>query len=490
MRFPCCKFPKSRPVAIAVAALLIVGCRGAGGAGSPAIPIAGLQRYESANEPLHPGKIDKIKHIVVVIQENRSVENLFYGYPNAKTVKFGYGHLGQKIAMQPVNLAESWDLEHNANSFFESCNGTGKVPGTKCQMNGFDKIEWGCRQRGPGPKCPDKYPPYSYVPHAQILPYLDMAHQYVFAAQMFASNFDMSSFISHQYIIAGQNPKSSSGVPFLQWGCPGGPTNRVDELLKDRKIKKQALVPCWSPPTLATELDAKPLSWYYYAQAINDVGPGGKNCGGTLGPDYGKGRKGIWSAYQAIKYICHGSDWDTHVIPSPPQFLTDVKNGKLASVTWLTPYLRDSDHPGNKSDTGPSWVTSVVDAIGESKFWDSTAIFIFWDDPGGWYDPEPPYYDAQDQDMHGFRLPLLIISPYAKQGYVSQVPYNHGSILRFIEDRFGLAPLAYNDKNATSPEKDCFDFSKPPRKFVPITAKYPENFFLNAPPDDAPPDTD
>jgi hypothetical protein len=62
--------------------------------------------------------------------------------------------------------------------------------------------------------------------------------------------------------------------------------------------------------------------------------------------------------------------------------------------------------------------------------------------------------------------------------------------LRFIEDRFGLAPLAYNDKNATSPEKDCFDFAKPPRKFVPITAKYPENFFLNAPPDDAPPDTD
>jgi phospholipase C len=250
-------------------------------------------------------------------------------------------------------------------------------------------------------------------------------------------------------------------------------------------------VPCWSPKTLADELDAKGLSWAYYAAKIQ--GPGvvpSQNCGGAKGPDVTKGASGYWSAYQAIKSICYGPDWDKDIISPPAQILNDVHNGNLRAVTWLTPTDLDSDHPGNGSDTGPSWVASVVNAIGESKFWDSTAIFIFWDDPGGWYDPEKPKYVGKDEDETGFRLPLLIVSPYAKQGWVSQVPYNHGSILKFIEDRFGLAPLAFNDKHATSPENDCFDFSLPPREFVTIESKYPESYFLHEPDDFKPPDTD
>jgi phospholipase C len=482
-----------RLLTVAAAPALIVGCRGAGGVGSPvAIPAVGLTRDASAIGPLARNTLGQIKHIVIVIQENRTVENLFYGYPNAKTVKFGHGSNGQKILIQQVSLATTWDLEHNANSFFRSCNGTGPIPGTKCRMNGFDKIVWYCGHGGSEPLCPIKYPPYGYVPHEQIQPYLDMAHQYVFAAQMFASDFDLSSFISHQYMVAGINPNHSADVPTLQWGCPGGPTNRTDELLEERRIKKSALIPCWTPNTLGRELDAAGRPWAYYAEKINDVGPGGKDCGGGLGPDHGHRRTGIWSAYQAIKYICYGRDW-ANVIPSPAQFLTDVKAGRLRSLTWVTPRFRDSDHPGNGSDPGPSWVAHVVNAIGESQFWDSTAIFIFWDDPGGWYDPEPPAY--VDNDSLGFRLPMLIISPYAKKGYVSQVPYEHGSILKFIEDTFGLPRLnpqlpKSTDIRATSPEADCFDFLQPPRTFVPITAKYPESYFLHEQPDDRRPDTD
>jgi phospholipase C len=478
------KLQKSQPVAIAVAALLIAGCRGAGGASSsPVLPVTYLQRAQTT---IIPDKTKhKIQHIVVLIQENRTVENLFYGYPGAMTVKDGYGSKGQKIQIKPVPLAENWDLEHNANSFFASCNGTGKIPGTKCRMNGFDKIIWYCGHGGGEPKCPIKYPPYGYVPHSEILPYFDMANQYVLAAQMYASDFELSSFTSHQYIIAAVNPNSSVGAPTKQWGCPGGPKDRIDKLLDNRAIKVNALIPCWTPATLAQELDAKHISWAYYASPVSATG--GKPCGKN-GPDHGQGRKGIWSAYQAIKYVCYGPDWDKHVIAPPSQFLRDVKGGNLRAVTWVTPRYSDSDHPGNGSDTGPSWVTSVVNAIGKSPFWSSTAIFIFWDDPGGWYDPAPPAY--VDNDGLGFRLPMLIVSPYAKQGWVSQVHYEHGSILRFIEDRYGLKPLAASDTRATSPAKDCFDFSKPPRKFVPIKAKYPESFFLNALPDDQPPDTD
>ena len=126
-------------------------------------------------------------------------------------------------------------------------------------------------------------------------------------------------------------------------------------------------------------------------------------------------------------------------------------------------------------------MASLVNAIGESKYWDSTAIFIFWDDYGGWYDPEPPAY--VDYDGLGIRLPMLIISPYAKKGYVSHVHYEHGSILKFVEDQFGLGRLSASDTRATSPEKDCFDFKQTPRKFQVIPTVLGKDYFLHQPAD-------
>jgi phospholipase C len=172
----------------------------------------------------------------------------------------------------------------------------------------------------------------------------------------------------------------------------------------------------------------------------------------------------------------------------PSEFLTDVRKEKLRTVSWVTPTCPNSDHAGCYSDTGPSWVASVVNAVGQSKYWNSTAIFIFWDDYGGWYDSEPPAY--VDYDGLGFRLPMLLISPYAKKGYVSHVHYEHGSILKFVEDQFGLGRLADSDRRANSPEQDCFDFNQPPRKFKKIPAPYDEQFFLHQPPDHRIPDAE
>ena len=117
---------------------------------------------------------------------------------------------------------------------------------------------------------------------------------------------------------------------------------------------------------------------------------------------------------------------------------------------------------------GPSWVTALVNAVGESKFWNSTAIFVQWDDWGGLYDHVPPPY--RDYDGLGFRVPLLVISPYAKHDHVSHVQYETASVLRFAEDLFGSSQLAAADKRANSPANDCFDFSQKPRKFVRIKA--------------------
>ena len=122
------------------------------------------------------------------------------------------------------------------------------------------------------------------------------------------------------------------------------------------------------------------------------------------------------------------------------------------------------------------------------KYWNSTAIFIFWDDYGGWYDHVAP--PLVDYDGLGIRVPLLIVSPYAKEGRVSHKQYEHGSILRFIEDQFGLAPLSASDSRALSPAKDCFDFSKPPRAFKTIPAHMQAADFAREPADPRPPDNE
>jgi phospholipase C len=104
-----------------------------------------------------------------------------------------------------------------------------------------------------------------------------------------------------------------------------------------------------------------------------------------------------------------------------------------------------------------------------------------WDEWGGWYDHVPPPFE--DYDGLGFRVPLLVISPYAKADYVSHVQYEHGSLLRFAEDQFNLGRLSAADTRANSPATDCFDFTQKPRKFKPFASTLNANYFIHAPPD-------
>jgi phospholipase C len=165
-----------------------------------------------------------------------------------------------------------------------------------------------------------------------------------------------------------------------------------------------------------------------------------------------------------------------------------VRAGKLASFTWITPVCDDSDHVNCPRGYGPSWVSALVNTVGMSKFWDSTAIFVQWDDWGGLYDHVAPPF--KDYDGLGFRVPLLVISPYAKQNHVSHVQYETASVLRFAEDLWGLGRLAAADKRAASPAADCFDFSQKPRRFVPIHAPKGPEFLLDRPPDYRAPDSE
>jgi phospholipase C len=292
-----------------------------------------------------------------------------------------------------------------------------------------------------------------------------MAHEWVLGDNFHPSQID-ESFVSHQYIIAGQ-AASSVNVPLApQWGCDGGPADTVEMLDQTRQFRGNQTA-CFDYTTLGDELDQAKLTWRFYTSKISQ----------PMG--------GFWSGYQAVKHIRYGPDW-ANVITPQKKFLKDVAGGKLSSVTWITPTCEESDHTSCGGGLGPSWVSSIVNAVGTSKFWNSTAIFVFWDDWGGYYDHvAPPYIDY---DGLGFRTPLLVISPYAKKGYISKVQYEHGSILRFVEDLFGLARLADSDKRATSPAADCFDFTQKPRKFVPIDAPLSPAFFSARAVDERPPD--
>jgi phospholipase C len=450
-------------VVLTVMAAGLSGCTG--GLGAPSATPESIPALLSQTKG-----VNKIQHVVIVIQENRSFDNLFQGFPGADTQSWGYNTSNKKINLIQVPLEAYWDVEHDSTGFLAACNGTGSYPGTDCQMNGFNKEEVSCGTGSYSP-CPNKTPMYAYVPHGETKPYFDMASQYVLADRMFASNFDSSSFVAHQYLISAQADSTVDYPNTLGWGCYGGKGTLIATLTQQRKIDwADRIHPCFDDQTLGDELDTAKLSWRFYTSTV----PGGDGH--------------LWSAYSAIRHIYYGSDWKEDIKTPQTVFFGDVKKGKLPVVSWITPTCENSDHASCEANTGPAWVASIVNAIGKSKYWGSTAIFVTWDDYGGWYDHVPP--KMLDYDGLGMRVPLLVISPYAKTSYVTHTHYELASILRFVEDRFSLATLNASDQRAADPAGDCFDFNQSPRTFKVIQAKKDEDDFLRQPPDPRPVDTE
>lgn len=435
---------------LAALTVLTAGCSLSNGAVPSSVILSRAPELsEGARVEGLPATISPIKHVVFIIQENRSFNNLFFGFPGAKTAKFGYDNYHNKIEVKPRDLATEWDLGHSGEAFFAACDGAGKIPGTSCRNDGWNQ------ERELGSVPPN--PAYSYVPQKQIAPYWALATQYVLSDETFSSNLD-GSFIAHQYAVAAY---ASHGYDFPSsaWGCEGGPSDTVETIGKDRKISSNRIAVCFNNPTIGSEADAAGISWRFYASAINGDG-------------------GLWSSYQAISPIYNGPDWGADVINPSAQFIKDVGAGKLANITWITPTFETSDHPGADATQGPAWVASLVNAVGTSKFWDSTALFIIWDDWGGMFDPVKPIH--KDYDGLGYRVPLIVVSPFAKQSSVTHVQYETASVLRFMEDNFGLGRLNHADARAKDPAADpaIFDYKQKPRKFKKVSGAKPAGYWM------------
>ncbi len=413
---------------------------------------------------------------MLVIQENRSFDDLFATFPGADGTRQGLMKLpsGDDIVvpLQPKSLVEPCDFGHGYKGYLKEYDGGA--------MDGFNT-----QNGGPGCPGPSGIKTYQYVNPREIAPYWSIAQQYVLGDHMFSTQ-GSGSFTGHQDLIAGatifDKARTKSLVDFPSsnpWGCNGKDGTKTSFLQAEQTgltyHYHKGPFPCMRYETLRDLLDAKGISWMYYS-------PPSVHATGAL-----------WNAFDAIKAVREGPEWHTNVA-LPRDFFYDIRKQRLPAMSWIVPDLPNSDHPGPKSDTGPSWVANIVNAVGQSQYWNSTAVIVVWDDWGGFYDHVAPPFQDQWGGL-GFRVPMLVVAPYAKLGsgshggYVSHTQYEFGSILKFIETVFDLGNLGTTDVRATS-MIDCFDFSQPPRKFTTIPSKYSRSYFLHQPPSDLPVDTE
>lgn len=443
---------KPRSFSCALLALALAsGCSGASAPGLPAPASPGSQPPQAAS---------KIQHVVVLIQENRSFDNLFAKFPGADGATSGLTSSGKKRALVKAPLDNRITPPNEYGIFLTEYD--------KGKMDGFDRVSF---EGHPGTYL------YQFVNPSQIKPYWTLARQYVLSDHTFQTQAS-ASFTAHQDLVAGGTQidadnslidvPSDGGNP---WGCDA-PKGTVTSLITNegQYLNGKGPFPCLKYRTLRDTLDAAHLTWKYYAPTV------GSSFAGN-----------IWNAFEAISAVRYGPEWKSN-IGLPTDVLTDVSSGKLPSVAWVCPDFDYSDHPGSATDMGPSWVAQVVNAIGKSRYWNSTAIVVVWDDWGGFYDHvKPPQAGAA---AYGFRVPMIVVSPYAKKGLVSHTQYELASVVRFIEENFNLPKLGQKDTRAANFASEFFDFGQAPRTFSPVAAKYSAKFFLERPASGRPLDND
>ena len=193
-------------------------------------------------------------------------------------------------------------------------------------------------------------------------------------------------------------------------------------------------------PTMAELLEQSHVSWKYYDEKPNPH------------------KHSLWNPMPGFRQFQQSPALMSHLV-GLDEFTQDAKSGSLPSVCWIVPTPIDSEHPPADSARGMRHVTDLVNAVMSGPDWKDTAIIVTWDDYGGFYDHVSP--PAVDRYGYGPRVPTLVISPYARSGFVCHTRFDFTSPLKLIEERFGLKPLTARDA-AANDMRDCFDFRRKP----------------------------
>jgi phospholipase C len=429
------------------------------------------------------------QHIVVIFQENRTPDNLFQDpvlIANGADIASTANSFETTIPLSPIDLGtagsnpQNYDLSHAHAAFVDMYDG-GK-------MDGASLIP--CSPTANCPPNAHPNPQFMYVEPSDVQPYFALAEQYTFGDRMFQTN-EGPSFPAHQFIISGTSAPTATSTLFAAEnpklspaGCIAALTNTVTMIdATGSETNSPPEYPCFDHPTLTDFLDTAGITWRYYAPSAGS----------------------IWTAPDAIEHICQqqtingvltctGPDWRNNVVIPQTGVLEDIANGNLAQMSWVIPDGAASDHAESNNGSGPSWVASIVNSIGNSQYWANTAIIITWDDWGGWYDHVPPKLVNDGVSwgsgyVYGFRVPLIVVSPYAKAATIDHTTHDFGSVLKFIETTFNLPSLNYADAPADD-LSSCFTMTQTPITFQTIPAPLDAAHFINdkSPPTD--PDDD
>jgi phospholipase C len=419
---------------VAAGGAFLAACTRAFGHGSPgwAPPIP----MGTAPDPVEASRFDTatpIKRVVYIIKENRTTDHMFGRFPGVDGVAVGMDDGRERPLTRATRGALAEDIRH--------CYACAIAAWNEGKMDGFNQDE-----------ASDHGAYTQFLPH-DLPNYWHWAEQFVLLDNFFTSAHG-PSFPNHLFTIAAQsagayeNPVQDrqdlrrrhreTGL-FKAWGCDSLDNAYVGT--KDADGKLGRTFPCFDIETAGDLLDRKRIPWACYSATPYQNGY-------------------IWNAFSAISHFRQDPKrWARHMFPVD-DLVRHIREDRLQPVTWVPPRFEVSEHPEYSFCWGEHWTTQVLNALMESPSWEETAAFITWDDYGGFYDHVPP----PQVDVFGFgiRAPMLVISPYAKHGHVSHELGEFSSVVRFIEDNWGLPQLAERDRMAT-PLLDAFDFDQRPR---------------------------
>jgi phospholipase C len=430
-----------------------------------------------AGLPKAAGTASPIRHVVVIYVENHSFDNLLGywcdhnpgrcpdgGMPSSVTLSNG------AVVTPSVALDRVPAIDHSVASQVAAMDGG--------RMDGWQNIKYGGCDAATGYRCVSGYQP-SQIPNLTRL-----SGQFAISDDTF-SMADSPSWGGHLYAVAGtldgftgDNPHPAKGVtPGLGWGCdsskvttwisPAGVQETEPSCIPDPALGLThggafRSTPVPHIPTIMDRLDAAGLSWRIYGTTAAQANPADK----TLSGGY------AWSICPTFAG-CLDTSQDQNLV-SAAKFHRDARNGVLPAFSVVTPGgpdFTDSCHNSFSMTACDNWIGWLVQSVQDGPDWSSTAIFITFDDFGGFYDqvPPPATLNANGQQA-GPRAPLIIVSPYARPGYTDTKATTFAGILAYTEDTFGLAPLGPNDAAAYD-FSNAFDYSQAPLKPVPMTSR-------------------
>jgi phospholipase C len=429
--------------------------------------------------------IHKIRHVIIITQENRSFDSYFGTYPGADGIPMRHGKPTACVpdptgpCVRPFH--DTADI--NGGGPHGEANAVADVDGGR--MDGFMKqslhSQKTCRfQNDPACRVGAANGVMGYHTAAEIPNYWAYAKNFVLTDHMFEA-VKSWSLPDHLWLVSAWSALCKTRSPMscvsdIQMNHNG---QQIDRAVAKVMSGNTSVTPSVSPATnlawtdITWLLHAQHVSWAYYIEAGTQPDCANNGAVACKPVKQDAGTPGIWNPLPLFEDV--QQDRQVSNVQGLRFYFAAAKKGTLPEVSWITPSQPNSEHPPGSVHQGQAYVTAVINAAMKSPDWNSTAIFLSWDDWGGFYDHVKP--PQVDQNGYGLRVPGIVISPYAKKGYIDHQVLSSDAYLKFIEDDF-LGGARLNPKTDGRPDSrpdvrenapiladltNAFDFSQPPR---------------------------